>query len=364
MKQKSNITRPVAQNVLPETLTVRNIAKLAGTSASTVSRVLSQDARISAATRDRVLAIVEQHHYKPNPFARALAGGRAGLIGVIASNIDSGFFADVLRGIDLTTKSTATHLICSFAHGNQDYFDLCSHLFSGAQVQGLILIDPPIELFDQPLPASRIPTILCASRCISTNSPWRFLDSVTTDNEDAMTRIMDHLADQGCRRITHLAGPRNTYDSQSRRNAFTAVTSKRRGLKTRILDGHLIPEDGRRAAETMLKFPSRIPEAVVAFNDSTAGGVLDVLTERGGPPGGRFVAITGWDNSPASQYLGFTSVAMPTVHMGAEAARLLVQRMNAKTSTAGEPQHLQLPATVHFRASTMLPKKNRAKVKT
>ena len=84
----------------PKKLNLREIARLAGTSKSTVSRVLRNQPRVSDETRQRVQEVIEQHNYSPNLFARGLSGARTGLIGVVSQWMESGFYAEVIRGID------------------------------------------------------------------------------------------------------------------------------------------------------------------------------------------------------------------------------------------------------------------------
>ena len=88
-------------------ITLRELAKLANTSASTVSRVLSRDPRISKTTRDRVQAVLKEHPYRPNSFAQALKGGRTGLIGVLSSSIGSGFMPKCFRA---STESAGSEI--------------------------------------------------------------------------------------------------------------------------------------------------------------------------------------------------------------------------------------------------------------
>lgn len=339
-------------------MTLTRIAALAGTAPSTVSRVLSNDPRISEATRERILALLATHDYQPNLFARALKGGRTGQIGVLSSSIGSGFFAEVLQGIDQTTKTRDTHVLCSFAHGTDDYLKLARDLLTSGRTDGLILIDPPLELYDQSIPARATPAVLCASRALRRGSAWRAIDSVTVDSRDVMRRLVDHAVEQGSRRLVHLAGPRNTYDAQARRSAFAEATVLRRGLRAFIMDGHLIESDGRRTAERLLRRSRSFPDVLVCFNDSTAQGVLQALKNAGRDWMGR-IGVSGWDDSPASTFLDLTSVSMPTNDVGKKAAELLLDRLGADQSKI-KARHVELPASVLVRASTLLTGRQRS----
>lgn len=332
-------------------MTLTRIAALAKTSPSTVSRVLSDDPRISEATRQRVLQILKENRYQPNLLARALKGGKTGQIGVLATNIGSGFFAEVLQGIDFATRAQAIYMVCSFAHGIADYIEMAADMLTNGRTDGLILIDPPLEMFDRKPPVGATPAVLCASRPLRRSSDWHQVDSVTVDNKDAMNQLVGHMAGRRRAYLIHLAGPRNTYDSQARRAAFKAALRGRKGWRATIEDGHLIDGDGRRSAKQMLKCGHPLPDAILCFNDSTAQGVAETFDAEGVAWRGR-VAITGWDNSTAAHFMDLTSVQMPTHDLGRTSAELLLERLKPNGPIAA-PRQVALPTTVHFRGSTL-----------
>jgi LacI family transcriptional regulator, galactose operon repressor len=333
-------------------MTLSRLAVLADTSASTVSRVLSNDPRISVSTRNRVLEVLKKHPYRPNTFARALKGGQTGVIGVISSSISSGFYAEVLRGIDGISRSRSTHLMCSFAHGVEDYQQMAFEWMTGGRVDGIILIDPPMELFDAPLLPRTVPVVLCASRAVRPESVWHDTDSVTVDSRVVMAQLVSQLAEQGCRNWIHLAGPRNSFDAESRRTAFEEVLAQQNNVNATVLDGHLIEEDGIRTAKQLLRNPEDLPDAWICFNDSTARGVIRTL-EAATDWKGR-MGLTGWDDADTAALLGLTSVAMPMTELGQQAAEMLLDRLASAEKSGAPPRHLSLPAAVHFRTSTIM----------
>lgn len=177
-------------------VTITQIAQLADTSPSTVSRVLSNDPRISKATRTRVLRIAEKQQYKPNLFARVLKGDRTGQIGVLSTNIGGSFFGEILQGIDKVTRARGIHMMCTFAHGIEDFIALSEDLLTAGRVDGAVFIDPPLQLFEHPLPSGAAPATLCASRPLTSKSPWLTVESTTLDNRDAMARLIFHLVEK------------------------------------------------------------------------------------------------------------------------------------------------------------------------
>jgi DNA-binding LacI/PurR family transcriptional regulator len=332
------------------TMTLTRIAAMAKTSPSTVSRVLSNDPRISDVTRERVLEILKENRYQPNVFARALKGGKTGQIGVLATNIGSGFFAEVLQGVDFATRSRAVHMVCSFAHGIEDYMEMATDMLTSGRTDGAILIDPPLELFESAVPPGAAPSVLCASRPLRRSSAWDRVDSVTVDNNDAMKQLVGQMAGRRRACFMHLAGPHNTYDSQARRAAFKAAMRGRKGWRAVIEDGHLIEGDGRRAAKQMLTCGRPLPDAILCFNDSTAQGVVETFDAEGLAWQGR-VAITGWDNSTAAHFMDLTSVQMPTQDLGRKAAELLLDHLKPG-GLNGPARQIALPTTIYYRGST------------
>lgn len=242
-------------------MTLKDIATLAGTTKSTVSRVVSGDPRISMATRQRVQRFIQQHGYRPLVLAQTSpAAGRG--IGNLSGNIGSGFFAEVIRGIDLAAGRSKGHLHISIAHGDEDYFRLLEGLAASRQVDRIVLIDPPVQLFARPRPNPP-----CRSCCAPAAHPaGADLETGGRCNggyAGPMERTVAYLLEQGITDIVHLAGPVNTYDGRQR---FPGV-GRRRRLKVyawRVLPNHLIQDDGRGAIAGDLPPVPALAETFVA----------------------------------------------------------------------------------------------------
>lgn len=293
---------------------------------------------------------MEKHGYKPNLFARALAGGKTGHIGVLTSNISSGFFAEVIRGIDIAAGRNQGHLVVSIAHGIDDYYRLFDELRTSGQVDGVIIIDPPLDLFKRPLPAGHLPLVLCACSAPANAHAWRKVDSVTVDNSGVMAQLVQHLTESGLNRLVHLAGPKTNFDAQQRRQAFAKACHMAKITSScRILDGYLIQYDGREVIRKQFNNPKTRPDAFVAFNDSVALGVLAELKQDA-----HRVAVTGWDNLPATEILGITSVEMPLTRLGETSTRLLVERIDNAASLKEPGRAVILEAKLKLRASSQI----------
>lgn len=312
-----------------KTLTLRQIAKLARTSKSTVSRVLTNHPSVSPKTRERIQAVIQKHGFKPNLFARGLAGGRTGLIAVLTSEINSGFYAEVIKGVDEVASQYDGHVLSSFAHGIADYIDLWSGFATGGRVDGIILVAPPTDILGRSIGAGEVPVVLCACRPGRDDKNWSFVDTVTVHNGKGMIEMLRHLVEQGCTRLVHMAGPSNIWDAAERRASFDRFIADHTNLQGEVIELAMTRESGRAATLDYLKKNGGCPDAFVACNDLVALGAMEALKESGVRVPDT-VAVTGCDDDAASTVLGLTTLHMPMVELGRETARLLFDRLKTR----------------------------------
>jgi len=307
-------------------LTLRQIATLAHTSKSTVSRVLTKHPSVSPRTRARIESVISKQGFRPNLFARGLAGGKTGLVAVLAAEINSGFYAEVIKGIDEIAGQHDGHLLTSFAHGDRDFIRLWKEMSEGGRVDGIILIAPPMGMFSEQVEDHYVPSVLCACRALRNRKGWGEVDSVVLNNQRGFEELMQHLVAQGCRYFVHVAGPADIFDGVDRRRVFEKFIESDSSLKGDVIQATLTREGGRAAVHDYLSRHTGWPDAFVAFNDDTALGVLEALRDHGiavPTP----VAVAGCDDEPASTFVGLTTLHMPMVELGRETARLLFNRM-------------------------------------
>lgn len=331
-------------------VTLAKIAELAGTTKSTVSRVLSGNPRISEKTREKVLRIVNQHNYRPNQLARNLARGRTDTISVVSANIGGGaFFGDVIRGIDLENAENGLRTICSFAHSADEFCRDILSMGSGGASDGVILLAPHYDLFKRSC-ISTSAMVLCAARPFDDVDGWSSLDSVTLDNAAAMKELIGHFLEQGFRRLVYLSGGESNFDALDRSRVFAQETKALTGIEIDMVNAGYTYAHGAGAAMDIRPELVDSTTGFIAFNDSCALGFTQGLKERF-RDSGIMLHISGWDDSPETAALGLTTIGMPVHELGRCATKLLLRRIHPDSETAA-PVHEKISQQLVIRPST------------
>jgi len=330
-------------------ITLYDIARLTGTSKSTVSRVLMNATDVAEPTRQKILDAMAQHGYTPSRFARGLAGGRSGMVAVVLPGMYSGYYAEVLKGIAVAAHQRGVRLITSIAHGPDEYFGLVAEYAEPGRADGVILVSPAAEVLRRKAPPSPVPFVMVSARPVGRDDSWGRMDTVTVDNEGGMAEVLDHLREQGCRRLVHLAGPAGNYDAVARRRAFDSYCS-RHGLAGQVQSAGDTNADAIREVRELMRHKSVPVDGIVAFNDDFAIAVVRHLREQGVRLPGA-LAVTGCDDEHAAGLIDLTTLHMPMVELGEEAARLLLDRLDGRRAGLST-RHVMLNMTLVVRASS------------
>ncbi|MFI6096173.1 LacI family DNA-binding transcriptional regulator [Lentzea sp. NPDC051213] len=327
---------------------IEEVARVAGVSKSTVSRVINGEQYVSARARDAVHRAVELLGYSPNHAARTLAGSKANAIALVVSEQGSRvladpFFAGVLRGVhtELTGRRIQLLLMMSASH---DHHDLVGYL-SGGHVDGALVVslhgaDPlPRMLHDCGVP------LVVGGRPLAGNGDVPFVDS---DNFTGAMLAARHLADLGRQRIATIAGPKDMAVGMDRLSGWRRALGERRLPTDLVVHSDFTPESGARAMAGLL---TRAPDldAVFVAADIMALGALQVLHSSGRriPED---VAVVGFDDSvmAATAVPPLTTVRQDVEQLG----RTMTWRLLA--GLAGEeglPPSVLLPTSLVLRAS-------------
>lgn len=295
------------------------IAKLAGVSRSTVSRVINNYANVPPETREKVMEIVRKHRYVPNVQAQVLAGKKTKTIGlfmiekgnVSADIITNLLLASVIESASSRDYYVLTHIIrgrcdADSIRGVQDMFyqrRIDGGLFIGASteeefIEELIAEGYRVAIVDQPSEGREEPNRLVAD----------------LNNEEGMRLAVSHLAGLNHRDIGHISGDQKRYSGPAKLEGFRKAMAAN-GLAVReewILPGGFHEEDGYRAIRTFLASGKPLPTAIVMANDSVAFGAIRALREHGlDVP--RDVSVVGFDDHALSARF---QPALSTVRVG------------------------------------------------
>lgn len=328
-------------------ITIREVARAAGVSVATVSRVVNGTAVVRDETRGRVEAEVARLRYAPNAAARSLITNRTSTIGVVLPDIWGEYFSEVIRGIDLSARQAGYHVLVSSSHSDVAETRDVLRTMHG-RVDGVIVMSPsasPREL----------------EGCLPPSLPVVFLNSapggsvqaaIIVDNRGGARAMVAHLLGLGHRRLAFVAGPASNFDAAERRRGCREAL-RAAGVPADSMteiEGDFGEESGQAAGEAILRL-SPSPTAVFAANDSMAIGVLFAL-RRAGVRVPEKIAVAGFDDIPIARFASppLSTVRLDIRTLGERAlARLLVEVSGEGASHAAREV---LPIRLVLREST------------
>ena len=306
--------------------TIADVARRAGVSIATVSRVLSPAPSphpVSARTAARVREAAQALDFVPSALARGLASRRSGLIGLIVRDLADPHYPHVAGGAeDAARRHGLAVLVCNTL-GQPDRLADYLRLLNARHVDAIVLcggstLSPP-ELAS--LGASAAPVVLIGRPA----PPWQ-PPFVSIDNLGAARAVTRHLVETGRRRIAHLAGPASQTTMLDRAAGYAEALAEA-GLPTEVVETNASPADGLARARRLLRRPAaRRPDAVFAATDRLALSVLAAAADVGlGVP--RDLAVFGFDDLPLAPYVrpSLSSVTQPAHRLGREALGLALR---------------------------------------
>jgi LacI family transcriptional regulator len=313
------------------TVTLEMVAREAGVSPSTVSRILNGTARVRESKVRAVKAAISKLQFMPNPVARSLAGGKSMSIGVVIQTIDSPFYGEALAAIEKgLLRADYSALFVSGHWRETDERKCIDHLLS-RRVEGIILVTSCLA--DQELAnlARNLPLVL-TGRSVASDRIY----SLDVDSTPGARLATDYLIGQGHRRIAFISGPANHPDALQRFDGYqAALTAHRLPLvKKLVAEGDYTDAGGYQAMTRLLDAGAEFT-AVFAANDQTAYGAMLAL-HRHGRRVPQDVSLVGFDDLPTSS---FTIPPLTTVHrsineIGECAAEAMIDLIEGRVPSA------------------------------
>ena len=326
-------------------VTIKDVAREAGVSVATVSRVWNDAAFVSPETRQRVAAVASRLGYSPHGAARSLITRTTHALGVLLPDLYGEFFSEIIRGIDHTAQRAGYHILVSSSHDSKDEIDAALRSMRG-RVDGMIIMSPDLEA-QRTLHALQgsFPVVL-----LNAGAESRAFDTITIENHEGASAMVGHLVAHGHRRIAMIGGPERNYDAAERLRGYrTALGDGGIALDPSLLfRGDFSELSGHRAARSLLELEPR-PTAIFAANDSMAIGALSALRESGlRVP--EDMAVAGFDDIPLARYMNppLSTVHVDIAKLGERAATLLLSSLQ---NGERQPQQLQLSTTLVIRSS-------------
>ncbi|MCL4516385.1 MAG: LacI family transcriptional regulator [Firmicutes bacterium] len=314
-------------------LTIRDIAREAGVSTATVSRVLNDLQSVTEETRRKVLETVNRLGYRPNGLARSLSTKRTGTMGLIISDITNPFFPEIARGVEDVLNAYGYNVILCNTDGHAEKEAAYIRLLVEKRVDGIIFASVRTDKSDlSDLDANGIPWVL-AGRTL----PGIDRDCVVVDNILGAYQATQHLLQLGHRRIGYVSGPFHVSVNMERLEGFRQATS---GYGLNASELPIVEADfkqaGGYAAALRLLGPQSDLTALFVANDLMAIGVLEAAHDLAIQVP-EDLAVVGFDDIPlaALHTIQLTTVAQPKYEIGAVAARMLLDKID-RVNTDGD----------------------------
>jgi DNA-binding LacI/PurR family transcriptional regulator len=305
-------------------VSITDIARVAGVTASTVSRALQDHPRISAERRAAIKALANRMGYRPSQIARSLVTGHTRTIGVVVTDVTDPFVAEVMKGAEEAVREKGYSLLFAASHRDPERELEALQLLLDRQVDGMIVISgrAATRYAQLRLPGDQAPEWPLV--LVNNREPGAGIYSVQMDNQQGAARAVAYLGGLGHCRIAFVTGPEQGRSSRERLEGYrTGMAASGVGnAQELIVTGSGLLEDGPRALAALLALPQR-PTAVLCYNDLAAIGLLSAAAV-GGIHVPRDLAVVGYDNIPFSAYSvpPLTTVDQPKEQMGRKAIEL------------------------------------------
>ncbi|MEU4161838.1 LacI family DNA-binding transcriptional regulator [Actinoplanes sp. NPDC026670] len=328
-------------------VTISDVAEAAGVSRAAVSKVIRNAYGVSPGMRARVETAIEELGYRPSVAARALRGSSYRL-GLETPHINARFMSQIMQGAKQAVAGTPYQVILAPADGPE--YSTLESLADGL-VDGIIAVSPLVDTAWLENLAGRVPVVMLGRH----DHPHGY-DTVIGDDHAGARAVMRHLFELGHRRIAHLTEPEEVTAPGSGTPHSIRLEVYRQcmaeaglGHLTRVARRHDNAVPATRAAAELLAEPDP-PTALFAGHDDIALDALDAVVTAGLRDR---IAVTGYDNTDLAAHplIDLTSVDQQGVEMGAQAATMLLERLQGRT----EPRRYVAATNLHVRGSSIRP---------
>ncbi|WP_127530907.1 LacI family DNA-binding transcriptional regulator [Paenibacillus kobensis] len=314
-----------------------DVAKKAGVSAATVSRVLNDSSLVSEKTKQKVLKTIEEMDYHPNAAAKHLRSQRTMTIGIIVPDIIVSYFSEIIKGVENAAYARKYKVIICDSDNEMEKEMEYLGLLSNRTVDGMILVTPLVSDDVIEEYAQKGYALGVIGRAVENES----ILSCKTNNVEFSEMAVRHLIEQGHKQIAYIGGYSDSMENYERMEGYLkALKDNRIPFKPGLIDSGYFEEAGGYAAAIRL-FDRQEPfTAVYSANDEMALGVYRACRERGiRIP--EELSVVGVDNNRITQYLlpPLSTVEQPKYEMGVCLAEKLIDQLNDQ-SESGQTKYV------------------------
>jgi len=318
-------------------ISIKDIARAAGVSHSTVSRALGDSSLVSAETKARIQRLAHDMGYSPDAQARSLVMGRTRTIGVVVTTIADPFIGEIVQAVESTANDHGYTVILVSSNAESDREIKAVEMLRSKRVDGVIVTSSRVgALYQDYLERLGVPVVLINSH---SQQGGVYTFAVNVDNRHGGCLATEHLIQLGHRRIAYLTGPADHSDDLDRLAGYRQALAEA-GV---AFDPALVVQgtgraDGGKRALPVLRALQAPPTAVFCYNDVTAIGLMHAARQAGlSIPGD--LAVVGFDDIPFASYIHppLTTIAQPKLEMGKSAVAMMLALVSDRDRANATP---------------------------
>ncbi len=313
-------------------VSIKDVARAAGVSHSTVSRALSGSRLVSADTRARIQRLAQEMGYSPDAQARSLVMRRTLTLGVVVTTISDPFIAEIVQAIESTAHDHGYSVVLASSNAEPEREIAAVEMLHSKRVDGVIVTSSRIgALYQEHLDRLAVPVVLINSHS-EQSGPYTF--SITVDNQHGGYLATRHLIELGHRRIAYITGPADHSDDLARLAGYCRALAQA-GIaydQSLVVVGTGRANGGEQALPILMALDDP-PSAVFCYNDMTAIGLLHAARQAHVPVPQK-LAVVGFDDIPFASYVQptLTTIAQPKGEMGRLAMEMVLALLSADSA--------------------------------
>lgn len=301
---------------------IRDVAKLAGVSPATVSRVINETANVDQEKKQRVLKAIDETGFRPNELARALFKQSSKIIGVIVPNIENPFFSELAKAIEEEVYKNGYKMLLCNSNDNEEKELMNIQMLNQLKADGLIIVTNSNKTLKE-LEENSFPIVLVDREVSSMNE----IAILKSDNYKGGKMATEHLIKCGCKNIVCMKGSKWISSAEQRYLGYRD-TCKEYGIKEQYIECEYSYEIGLRQTEKLIKQYPNV-DGIIASNDMVAIAAYKLLSKKGYKIP-EDIQIIGFDNIRLSWLFTpeITTVAQPIAKIGKKAVEIIIQYRN------------------------------------